>query len=148
MVSPRYQVMEAIRDTLAATLDPPPGLIRIGFMSYQTIHAFPAIFITVGPGSTTVRQQHHGAHGAWEHRFIVRIAWVTRGSDVEPLEQRGLLIHDQILSAFALEKTLGGLCLELQMVNDFGSDEGELALAGSPIGPFWQDMIVRLMVTP
>ena len=145
MASPRYLVLEAIRDTLAATLDPPPGLIRIGYMSYQTIHAFPAIFITVGPGSTTVRQQHGRS---FEHRFIVRIAWVTRGSDTEPLEQRGLLIHDQILSAFANDHTLGGLCLELQMANDFGSDEGELALAGSPIGPFWQDMIVRLMVTP
>jgi hypothetical protein len=144
MESPRYQVLEAMRDRLGAVLVPPPGILRIGYMSYQTIHSFPAVFITIGPGSVTMRQQHR----AWEHRFMVRIAWVTRGSDAEPLEQRGLLIHDQILAAFADDKTLGGLCLDLELINQFGTDEGELALAGSPIGPFFQDVIVRLLVVP
>ena len=143
--SPRYQVLDAIRARLAEHLSPPPGILRIGYMSYQSIHAFPAVFVTVGPGSTTMRQQHR----SWEHRFIVRIMFVTHGSDAEPLEARGLLIHDQILTAFGSgDHTLGGLCFDLQMVNEFGNDQGELALAGSPIGPFWQDLIVRLMVTP
>ena len=147
MSSPRYQVLEAIEARLTASLIPPPGLLRIGYISYQNIHSFPAVFITIGPGSTTGRQQHAGR--AWEHRFIVRISWVVKGSDVEPLEARGLLIHDQILETFSNgDRTLGGLCFDLQMVNDFGTDQGELALSGSPIGPFYQDLIIRLMVSP
>jgi hypothetical protein len=147
MSAPRYQVLEAIQARVAAALTPPPALIRIGYISYQTIHAWPAVFITIGPGPTTSRQQHSG--GAWEHRFIVRITWVVRGSDVEPLEARGLLIHDQILNALAKgDRTLGGLCFDMKPVNDLGHDQGELALSGTPIGPFYQDVIVSLMVSP
>lgn len=142
--SPRYRVMEAMRDRLAEVLDPPAGLLRIGWIAYQQIHAFPAVFLTIGPGSVTARQQHR----AWEHRFMVRIVWVPQSSDAEPLEHRGLQIHDQILAAFHADKTLGGLCLDMELLNTLGTDEGQLVLAGLHIGEFFQDVRVLLMVAP
>ncbi len=137
----RYQVLQAIVSVLNTHLMPRPPMVRIGYMNYQSVHQHPAVFVTIGPGSTTVRQQHT----SWEHRFVVRIAWLAKGTTSTPLELSGLQIHDQLLDAFDLDHTLGGLCRDIAMVNDFGSDEGELALLGQEIGPFWQDFVVRMV---